>query len=304
MVTIFGLPRPFRGHIDVIQRNAITSWTRLRPKPEIVLFGNEEGTAAVARELEVNHVREVKCNEFGTPLLDDVFTKAREMATHDILCYANADMVFMNDFMKAVQQVATWRDRFLMVGRRTNLDLNELQDFESPGWEARLGVLVSKQGVLGGPGSIDYFVFPRSLELNMPPFAIGRPWWDQWFLWKVRALKVAIVDASRVVTAIHQNHDFSHVRHQGSLGVYNSEEGMRNYKLVGPARVRTIDDATHKVTAKGIKWYGTHLFVPSSKRGWAALMNKTGPIRHRLGIRRTTLTRLANLVGGTGTAKK
>ena len=30
-LTIFAVPKPFEGHIDVIQRNAIRSWQRLRP---------------------------------------------------------------------------------------------------------------------------------------------------------------------------------------------------------------------------------------------------------------------------------
>ncbi len=31
MITIFAIPKPFKGHIDVIQRNAIQSWTKLSP---------------------------------------------------------------------------------------------------------------------------------------------------------------------------------------------------------------------------------------------------------------------------------
>ena len=304
MLTIFGLPRPFRGHIGIIQRNAVTSWTRLRPQPEVILFGDEEGTGAVAQELQVRHIPSIRRNEFGTPFLDDLFSNARKEATQNILCYANADMLFMTDFMIAVRQVATWRDRFLVVGRRINLELNELQDFDLPSWEVRLRELLLKGGVLAGPGSIDYFVYPRTLELDMPPFAVGRPWWDRWFLWKVRSLGVAIVDASNVVTAVHQNHDFAHVPHQGSLGVFNSEEGMRNYKLVDPKRLRTIDDATHRFTPRGIKWSSSHLFVPGTKRALDALLSKTEPIRDRLGIRRTTLTRLTRLVGGTKVNKK
>ncbi len=44
-LTILAMPKPFRGHIGIIQRNAITSWTKLQPRPEILLFGTEEGAA-------------------------------------------------------------------------------------------------------------------------------------------------------------------------------------------------------------------------------------------------------------------
>jgi len=37
--------------LPTIQRNAIASWTRLDPRPEIFLFGEEEGTRELAGEI-------------------------------------------------------------------------------------------------------------------------------------------------------------------------------------------------------------------------------------------------------------
>ena len=48
MLTLFSTPKPFRGHIAVIQTNAIRSWLELEPACEVILFGDEEGTAEVA----------------------------------------------------------------------------------------------------------------------------------------------------------------------------------------------------------------------------------------------------------------
>jgi hypothetical protein len=45
LLTLLAMPKPFEGHIGIIQRNAITSWTNLNPRPEIFLFGEEKGTA-------------------------------------------------------------------------------------------------------------------------------------------------------------------------------------------------------------------------------------------------------------------
>jgi hypothetical protein len=70
LLTLFSIPKPFDGHIGVIQRNALESWTRLRPACEIVLFGDEPGVAEVARELSLKHVPDVTRNEFGTPLVN------------------------------------------------------------------------------------------------------------------------------------------------------------------------------------------------------------------------------------------
>ena len=196
MLTVFSLPKPFRGHINVIQRNAITSWTRFSPRPEIILFGNEEGTAEIARELGLRHVPDVRCNDYGTPLLNDMFEKAQNLATCSTLCYVNADILLLSDFMKAVEQVASWRDRFLMVGRRTNLDLDQVLDFDSPQCETRLRRWALEKGILGGPRWIDYFVFSSGLYVGLPPFALGRGSYDHWLLWKARASQVSVVDAS------------------------------------------------------------------------------------------------------------
>jgi len=37
-LTIFAIPKAFRGHIGVIQRNAIETWTRMRPAPQVLLL--------------------------------------------------------------------------------------------------------------------------------------------------------------------------------------------------------------------------------------------------------------------------
>ena len=84
MITFFTAPKPFQGHIDIIQRNAIESWLRLRPQCEVILFGDEEGIAEVARELKVRHIPEVARNEYGTPLISSLFEKAQEIARYDV----------------------------------------------------------------------------------------------------------------------------------------------------------------------------------------------------------------------------
>ena len=43
MLTLFTTPKPFRGIFATIQRNALRSWTLLRPACDVLLFGNEDG---------------------------------------------------------------------------------------------------------------------------------------------------------------------------------------------------------------------------------------------------------------------
>ena len=133
MLTLFTIAKPFHGHIAVIQRNAIRSWTSLRPACEIILFGDDEGTAKTAADFGVRHIPDVACNEYGTPLLNDIFEKAQRVARHNLLCYVNADIILMSDFMRAVEEVARRKRRFLMVGQRWDLDVQEPLDFSSAG---------------------------------------------------------------------------------------------------------------------------------------------------------------------------
>jgi hypothetical protein len=286
LLTIFALPKPFKGHFGVIQRNAISQWARLYPRPEILLFGDEEGTAEIAQEFGLRYIPEIKRNQYGTPLLSDLFEKAHTNASNNILCYVNADIMLLGEFMGAVRQVGSWRDRFLMVGRRTGIDLDEPTIYASPEQEGRLKALVFQMGRLGSKYAIDYFVFPRGLFRNLPHFAIGRPWWDNWLLWKARASKVALVDASEVILAVHQNHDYSHLP-EGAQDYLQSEEGKRNRTLAGRG-FRTIENATYKLTTHGIT-YNFRRFLLRTKwivqASWWEFLRLTGPIRHPLGLR-------------------
>jgi hypothetical protein len=297
MLTIFTHTKAFKGHVGLIQRNAISQWARLRPRPEILLFGNREGTAEIAQEFGLRYIPEVKRTRYGTPLLSDLFEKAHTVASHNVLCYANADMMLLGDFMWAVQQVACWRDHFLMVGRRTNVDLDEPAIYESPDQEARLLALVSRQGQMASPDWIDYFVFSRDLVTGFPPFAIGRPCWDNWFLWKARNSNIALVDASEVVLAVHQNHDNSHLP-KGAQDAIKWDEAKQNRRLAR-GYYCTIEHATHKLGPDGIK---CNLVQPIVRRDsairllWWEFLSFTAPVRYPLGLRQENIARMIDRI--------
>ena len=78
MITIFSIPKAFEGHIGIIQRNAIISWLKLKNHPEIILFGNESGTEEICKEFNLKFIPDVKVNEYGTPLCNDMFKRAQE----------------------------------------------------------------------------------------------------------------------------------------------------------------------------------------------------------------------------------
>lgn len=252
MLTLFTLPKPFIGHIGVIQRNAIRSWTRLHPEVEVLLFGNEEGTAELAAELGLRHFPEVGVNEYGTPFLRSYFQVAEDAARNPLMCYVNADIILFPDLLDAVAKVNL--DHFMMGGRRTDLDVVDPIDFSQNDWAEQLHEEVRVKGELRGFSAIDYFVYPKGFWGELPPLILGRWYWDNWLVYRARRLGGAMIDASPVVTIVHQNHDYRHipgVQTKGSGHIQGSIEAFANRRQI-TSIMMTLEDADWKLDPDGL----------------------------------------------------
>lgn len=227
-LTVFAIPKAFRRNIGIIQNNAIRSWHALRPRPRIILLGDDEGTAEIAAELGLGHIPQVRRNEFGTPLLSSAFALAREAAPEGLMMFINSDIIMTSDLMRALEAVSL--ENALLVGRRTHLYVRYRIDFTDPDWESTMRRRAADMGVKGGYNAFDYFVYPQRLFPSVPSFAVGRGWWDHWLVAEARRAGAALIDATPSVLAIHQNHDF-----------LSTEESVRNLALFGlPADAITI----------------------------------------------------------------
>jgi hypothetical protein len=291
MLTIFSTCKPFHGHFAIIQRNAITSWTLLRPRPEIILFGDEEGVAEICAELGLRHVPEIARNEFGTPLLNDLFEKAQQLATHDLLCYVNADIILMSDFAAAVERIRRWQGKFLMIGGCLEADIRHPLDFGRQDWEDHVRAIAQNSG-RSKPGP-DYFVFPKGLYLGIPPFAIGRFSWEGWLTWKAASIGATIIDATPGVCAVHQIHDYSHTG-RGDEWIWQGEETKRNMELSGGwAFQYSVNSAHYKLTSDGLEKAIEWRYIAGRLEPWRRrLIDWTRPLRHALGLRQETVKAL------------
>lgn len=242
MLTLFTMPKPFVGHFHVIQRNAILSWKELRCVSNVLLLGDEPGTKEFSAEAGCVHLPTIRRNHCGTPLLDSLFDAVAKTAETEYVGYVNADIILLSDFTSALNELTSNIRTFLMVGQRRNLEIREPIHFDS-GWERRLRTL----GVMNGQlySGIDYFVYPRLLWTDVPPFAIGRLHWDNWPLYAARLYRCPVVDTSAVVLALHQNHDYL----PGALG---GEESQYNKQLMGDALSFTTNEASHLLTERGL----------------------------------------------------
>jgi SAM-dependent methyltransferase len=253
LLTIFTTCKPFLGKFGTLQRNALRSWARLRPECEVVVIGDEAGVKDCCDELGFRQIAEVPRSESGTPLLDGLVAAAERAARSELLALVNADIMLTRDLIPAVEAVRSRFERFLMIARRWNVDLDHEWTF-APDWEAELGRYARERGSLEAPyGGVDLFVFPRGMWRHLPPFAIGRNRWDSGLIYQARASGVPVIDATDRVTCVHPNHDYSH--HPGSTaGVYKGPEAVRNETLLGGAEfIFSALNATHVLKASGIR---------------------------------------------------
>lgn len=300
MLTFFTTAKPFRGHDGIIQRNALKTWKLLHPQVEVILFGDDEGAAEVARELELRHQRHTAKNEFGSNLINSMFAQAQELARYEVLCYANCDIILLPDFCQALEHVKSRLPRFLMVGRRWDTNIIEPMDFSSSTWREKLRRHAMSAGRQSDEWWIDYFVFRRGLfEGGFPPLAVGRPYWDNYTVWKALDSRAVVVDTSAAVVAVHQNHDYAQ-HPQGRTGIWQSEEAQKNFELTGGwTHLRNIADATQQLD-RGVlhdnpKRYWRALqrtLAAIRSRLWFFFLDKTRSARRRLGLREKNLRRL------------
>jgi hypothetical protein len=156
----------------------------------------------------------------------------------------------------------------MMVGRRWDLDWNEPLDFSQPGWAESIRANALRANVQRPGNYIDYFIFSRGICDGLLPLAIGRFSWDNYILWHARSRGAELVDVSRVVVAVHQNHDFSH-HPQGMAGIREGPERKRNREMVGGWwHLYTIEDATQILAADGMHPSHRHAWL-MAKRLWS-----------------------------------
>jgi len=67
--TIFSSLKPNKtSEIYIRQKNAVKSWSNLKPRPNIILFGDEQGTKGLSEEigniLYLIHKKKIKLNNF------------------------------------------------------------------------------------------------------------------------------------------------------------------------------------------------------------------------------------------------
>ncbi len=246
LLTLFSAPKPFTDpHIATIQRNAIASWAKL-PETQVLLEGDEPGLAEAANDLGVGHIPGLPRSPSGAPLMDAMFRLARQNSPSQLYCIVNADIILLPGFVETAQRLSSQMERFVMLGQRWDLDVDAALNF-SGDWSNRLLEQLASQGKQHRPAGSDYFLFPAACFDDLPAFTIGRAGWDNWMIYHARKNGFPAIDATRDVTIIHQNHDYSHL--PGGKPHYTHPETNENIRLAGgrPMTRFTLLDTNYRL---------------------------------------------------------
>ena len=209
-LTLFTTCKPFEGEAALLQTNAIRSWVRLGIS--VIIVGRESGAAEIAKELNITHIADVNTNARGVPLVNALFDTARAKATTPYVGYINADIILLEDFLKAFQSVINIckpDTRLLLTARRQNIPVTRTLIDKNGSINPKLHQLHKIYGTWDKEDAIDLFLISKKTLMSIPPFSIGRMQWDNWLLWKAYDEGAVVVDASLDMTLLHPIHGYT-----------------------------------------------------------------------------------------------
>ena len=267
LMTIFTLPKAFTGAARQIQYNSIGSWKALNaPKVlgqrvEVIMIGDEEGIEEAAAEIQVKHVKQIRKNDAGTPLVSDAFRIAAQTAQSELLIYCNADVILDDSFVSAVEQVANdpvVGDSFLAIGTRTDVEVNQRIDFSDPVATEGLMSTLAQAGRLASICCKEFFAFRKGDFTDLPDFAVGRGNWDNWMVVSAKQRGIPVVRLPQHTRLLHQDHQYDHLHDTtqkpgNRLSCYVSgAEARENQRLAGGKHIISGATATHRLTQHGV----------------------------------------------------
>jgi len=251
MITLFTTPKDFSGIFKVIQTNALNSWRSISHDIQIIILGNSYGSKDAANLINAEYVPDVKCSPEGTPLLSDLFDIAQKRAKYNILAYVNADIILPQNLLIEIDLLDNKFNRFLMVGHRWDMDVDQFIDFNKVVKRKIFWSSIKENSKKHECTGIDYFIFKKGMFPKLPEFVVGRWGWDNWLIWKARRHMVPVIDCSKNIIAIHQNHGYKYHNISSIEDSKKGPEAKSNIKLMNNKHLNILD-STHLLSGKKI----------------------------------------------------
>ena len=192
---------------NIVHRNTIKNWAKLKPSVYLVLFSNDTEMKHIAKDAGWDLITSINESLDTPPILKDMYNLAMKSFNTPWYGYANGDILFMDDFLNTMNEINETigaNKRVLVTGRRTNVE-NFTKDFDVTDF-ASVRQFAQENGALFKTDAEDYFIVSRSFPWNStPPVVVGRPAYDNWLVGHARChLKSTVIDATETVMAVHQ----------------------------------------------------------------------------------------------------
>ncbi len=225
---IFTVPKPFKGEFAIIQENAIDSWLAFKPKPRIIMLGDEVGMSTFAKRKRIEQIKNIQRNKQSTPILSDIFAQVQKIDNEEVFMYINADIVLLNSPAPSIEVLANRFKKFLAIGRRYEMQVKRKMSSDEILSIAQKSCLKQKSW-----SWMDYFIFTKDVFDLIPPFALGKTFWDKWLVWMALQKGIPTVDITSELFAVHQTHSYSMSEKANMKTVWAGEEALENLRLAG-----------------------------------------------------------------------
>ena len=70
---------------------------------------------------------------------------------------------------------------------------------------------------------------------------IGRPGYDNWLIWRARRSRIPVIDATKELTAVHQNHDYNFHNLNADPKIVLEPDGILNRKIHKDRTLNLLD---------------------------------------------------------------
>eukprot|EP01060_Flectonema_neradi_P009011 TRINITY_DN16443_c0_g1_i1.p1 TRINITY_DN16443_c0_g1~~TRINITY_DN16443_c0_g1_i1.p1 ORF type:complete len:515 (+),score=101.96 TRINITY_DN16443_c0_g1_i1:104-1648(+) len=244
-------PKPTKTEADNHKQTlAYQSWERL-PFISWLIISEEDPVlrAATSHSFETDDSPELH-PRFKQPTYRGLFSHALQSSPESkYVMYTNGDIMYSYSLPETLNSVLKWMEvthpgkHIFIVGQRINVDMPDGWDIgdEDSDWSSNVENL---EGSVYQADAEDYFIISRGLFKwdTIPDFVVGGVAFDNWIVSKAMHTSAVTVDASKTISAVHQNHGDkscgTKCSHQSEKSKYNLQLAKKNG---GTARGRTVD---------------------------------------------------------------
>jgi len=209
-ICIFSTLKPMLPEFIVEQTNALRSWKKLKCKPKIIIIGDDEGVKELCENENVIYNPVVEKNEYGTPLVQDIFRQGWKYADNDDICiFVNGDIILTNslcDTLEAfVEEYPNYNEinYFSSTIRFNWYNFKEL-NFEQPEDKWISDMKTNIKGEWHPPCGIDLFIHRKGTLDNIPVSGIAKRAYDTWILGHCNKYFDISINISETTPIYHQ----------------------------------------------------------------------------------------------------